>query len=93
MLAEVVVAVDGLPAEVAHEGAAAARHSVAAFRLDETRRTVMALPDAGRRHPLLAAAQDINTSTCEFTQHQEQDHRQIISDQCDNRLLRKQCAV
>lgn len=34
VLAEVVVAGDGLSAEVAHEAAAAARHPVAALRLD-----------------------------------------------------------
>lgn len=73
VLAEVVVAVDGVAAEVAHEGAAAARHSVAALRLDEPRRTLMALPDAGRRHPLLTAAWDVNTSTGEFIQHREHE--------------------
>lgn len=55
MLAEVVVAVDRLPAEVAHEGAAATRHSVAALGLHQTRGTLVALPDAGSGHLLLAA--------------------------------------
>lgn len=75
MLAEVVVAVDGLAAEVAHEGAAPARHSVAAFGLDETCRTLMALPDAGRRHPLLTACGTNTQATSAFTHHHHH-HRQ-----------------
>lgn len=55
MLAEVVVAVDRLPAEVAHESAAATRHSVAALGFDQTCGTLVALPDAGGGHLLLAA--------------------------------------
>lgn len=55
VLAEVVVAVDGGSAEVAHLGATAARHAVAAFGLDQARRALVALPNAGRGHLLFAA--------------------------------------
>lgn len=55
VLAEVVVARDGLPAQVAHEAAAAARHPVAALRLHQARPALHTLPDPRRRHPLLAA--------------------------------------
>lgn len=55
VLAEVVVAGDGLPAEVAHEAAAAAGHAVAALRLDQAGAAFDALPDTCRRHALLAA--------------------------------------
>lgn len=55
VLAEVVVAGDRLSAEVAHEAAAAARHPVAALRLDEARRTLDALPHPSCRHTLLTA--------------------------------------
>lgn len=57
VLAEVVVARDGLSAQVAHEAAAAARHPVAALRLHQARPALHALPDPGCRHALLAAAQ------------------------------------
>ena len=57
MLAEVVVAGDGLSAEVAHEAAAAARHPVAALRFDQTRPALDALPHPRCRHALLAVAQ------------------------------------
>lgn len=53
VLAEVVVAGDGLPAQVAHAAAAAARHAVAAARLDQPRAALGALPDPRRRHALL----------------------------------------
>ena len=56
MLAEVVVASDGLSAEVAHEAAAAARHPVAALRLDQARPALDTLPHPSRRHALLTAA-------------------------------------
>lgn len=56
MLAEVVVASDGLSAEVAHEAAAAARHPVAALRLDQARPALDTLPHPSCRHTLLAAA-------------------------------------
>lgn len=56
VLAEVVVAGDGLSAEVAHEAAAAARHAVAALRLDQPHPALDALPHPGRRHALLTAA-------------------------------------
>lgn len=55
MLAEVVVTGDGLPAQVAHAAAAAARHPVAAARLDEPRAALGALPHPRCRHALLAA--------------------------------------
>lgn len=58
VLAEVVVTVDGLSAEVAHEAAAPARHPVAAPRLDQSRPALDALPHPGRRHALLAATQE-----------------------------------
>lgn len=61
MLAEVVVARDGLSAEVAHEAAAAARHPVAALRLDQARPALDALPHPSCRHALLAAAQGTRT--------------------------------
>lgn len=61
MLAEVVVAVDGLSAEVAHEAAAAARHSVAALRFDQAHPALHALPHPSRRHALLAATQEGDT--------------------------------
>lgn len=57
VLAEVVVAGDGLPAQVAHAAAAAARHPVAAARLDQARAALGALPHSCRRHALLAATQ------------------------------------
>lgn len=57
MLAEVVVAGDGLSAEVAHEAAAAARHPVAALRFDQARPALDALPHPSCRHALLAAPQ------------------------------------
>lgn len=57
MLAEVVVARDGLSAEVAHEAAAAARHPVAALRLDQARPALHTLPHPGCRHSLLTALQ------------------------------------
>lgn len=56
MLAEVVVAGDGLAAQVAHEAAAAARHAVAALGLDQARPALDALPHSSRRHALLTAA-------------------------------------
>lgn len=94
MLAEVVVAIDGLAAEVAHESATAARHSVAALRLDETRSTLMALPDTGCGHPFLTAAHEANTSTGEFTiTSKKPSVMQTISDLCDNHLLIKECSV
>lgn len=55
MLAEVVVAVDGSPAQVAHLGAAAARHAVTALRLDQPRPTLVAFPNPGSCHLLLSA--------------------------------------
>lgn len=55
MLAEVVVAVDGSAAQVAHLGAAAARHAVTALRLDQPRATLVAFPDPGSCHLLLSA--------------------------------------
>lgn len=55
MLAEVVVAVDGSPAEVAHLGAAAARHAVTALRLNQARPTLVAFPNPGSCHLLLSA--------------------------------------
>lgn len=58
MLAEVVVAGDRLSAQVAHATATAARHPVAAARLDQPRAALGALPDPRRRHALLAAAQE-----------------------------------
>lgn len=70
VLAEVVVAVDRLPAEVAHEGAAAARHSVAALGLDQARGTLVALPDAGSRH-LLLTARNRNGNTIRSTKQTE----------------------
>lgn len=57
VLTEVVVAGDGLPAEVAHEAPAPARHSVAALRLDQARPALDALPHTSCRHALLAAVQ------------------------------------
>lgn len=57
VLAEVVIAGDGLSAEVAHEAAAAARHPVAALRFDQARPTLDALPHPSCRHAFLAAAQ------------------------------------
>lgn len=56
MLAEVVVAGDGLPTEVAHEAATAARHPVAALRLDQARPALHTLPHPSCRHALLTAA-------------------------------------
>lgn len=56
VLAEVVVARDGLSAEVTHEAAAAARHPVAALRLDQARPALDTLPHPGCRHSLLTAA-------------------------------------
>lgn len=61
VLAEVVVAGDGVSAEVAHEAAAAARHAVAALRLDQPHPALDALPHSGRRHALLAEAQRAET--------------------------------
>ncbi len=58
VLAEVVVASDGLSAEVTHEAAAAARHSVAALRLDQASTALDALPHPSCRHPLLTVAQE-----------------------------------
>lgn len=55
VLAEVVVTGDGLSAEVAHEAAAPARHSVAALRLDEAGPALDALPHPSCCHSLLAA--------------------------------------
>lgn len=55
VLAEVVVAGDGLPAEVAHEAAAAAGHAVASLRFDQAGAAFDAFPDTRRRHALLAA--------------------------------------
>lgn len=55
VLAEVVVAGDGLSAEVAHEAAAAARHPVAALRLDQARPALNTLPHSSCRHTLLTA--------------------------------------
>lgn len=56
VLAEVVVAGDGLSAEVAHEAATAARHPVAALRFHQARPALDALPHPCRRHTLLTAA-------------------------------------
>lgn len=62
VLAEVVVTRDGLSAEVAHEAAAPARHSVAALRLDEAGPALDALPHPSCCHSLLAAAQGNNNN-------------------------------
>lgn len=56
VLAEVVVAGDGLSAEVTHEAAAATRHAVAALRLDQPRPALHTLPHPSCRHTLLTAA-------------------------------------
>lgn len=58
VLTEVVVAGDGLPAEVAHEAPAPARHPVAALRLDQARAALDALPHARCCHAFLAATQE-----------------------------------
>ena len=50
VLAEVVVAIDGHAAEVAHLGTAAAGHAVAAFGFDEAGPTLVAFPNAGGSH-------------------------------------------
>lgn len=50
VLAEMVIAVDRHSAEVAHLGATAAGHAVAAFRLDEASSTFVALSNAGSSH-------------------------------------------
>lgn len=54
VLAEVVVPINGDPAEVAHLGATAARHAVAAFGFDQACRALVALPNAGSRHLLFS---------------------------------------
>lgn len=65
MLAEVVVAGDGLSAEVAHEAAAAARHPVAALRFDQARPALDALPHPSCRHALLTAPQRQSLGKCD----------------------------
>lgn len=50
MLAEVVIPVDGYSTEVAHLGAAAAGHAVAAFRFDEAGPAFVAFSNAGSSH-------------------------------------------
>lgn len=52
MLAEMVIAIDRHSAEVAYLGATAARHPVAAFRLDEASSTLVTLPNACSCHLL-----------------------------------------
>lgn len=50
MLAEMVISVDRYATEVAHLGATAARHAVAAFGLDEASPTLVAFSNAGCSH-------------------------------------------
>lgn len=50
MLAEMVISVDRYATEVAHLGATAARHAVAAFRLDEASPALVAFSNAGCSH-------------------------------------------
>lgn len=68
MLAEVVVAVNRLPAEVAHEGAAATRHPVTALRLHQTCGTLVALPDTGSGH-LFLTGHETNDIWVQFTDY------------------------
>jgi len=58
VLAEVVVPVDGSPAQVAHLRSAAARHAVAALRFDQAGPTLVAFSDSGRCHFLFSATQE-----------------------------------
>lgn len=53
MLAEMVIAVDGNSAEVAHLGPAAAGHAVAALGLDEAGSALVAFSNASSSHFLL----------------------------------------
>lgn len=66
MLAEVVVTVNRVPAEVAHEGAAAARHPVAALGLHQACGTLVALPDTGSGH-LFLTGHETNDIRVQFT--------------------------
>lgn len=58
MLTEVVVAGDGLPAEVAHEAPAPARHPVAALRLDQACAALDTLPHTSCCHAFLTETQE-----------------------------------
>lgn len=58
VLTEVVVAGDGLPAEVAHEAPAPARHPVASLRLDQACPALDALPHTRCCHAFLTATQE-----------------------------------
>lgn len=75
MLAEVVVTSDGLSAEVAHEAAAPARHSVASLRLDQACPTLDALSHPSCCHTLLAAARGTCLKTMEGTINKEKERR------------------
>lgn len=59
VLAEVVVPINGGSAEVAHLGATAARHAVAAFGFDQAGGALVALSDAGRCHLLFSAMRQL----------------------------------
>lgn len=66
MLAKVVVAGDGLSAEVAHEAATPTGHPVAALGLHQARPAFDALSHPSRCHPLLADVQELqNDNTSE----------------------------
>lgn len=58
VLTEVVVAGDGLPAEVAHEAPAPARHPVAALRLDQACAALDTLPHTSCCHAFLTETQE-----------------------------------
>lgn len=58
VLAEVVVPVNGNPAEVAHLSTAAAGHAVATLRFNEAGATLVALPNPGCCHFLFPAMEE-----------------------------------
>lgn len=58
MLAEVVVPVNGSPAEVAHLSAAAAGHAVATLRFNQASPALVAFSNAGSCHLLFSATQE-----------------------------------
>lgn len=58
MLAEVVVPVNGSPAEVAHLSTATAGHAVATLRFNEASPTLVAFSNSGGCHFLFSAMQE-----------------------------------
>lgn len=76
MLTEVVVAIDGLSAEVAHESPAPARHAVAPLGLDQPHAAFVTLPDTGGGHLLLAGG------------HMEQDGGYLTIQSCHTKTMK-----